>query len=62
MRLRSKTIDKFAITSYNIYIIKQQINVWLNLAEGRMPFGERKEEAAERKRTARTATNQIPNL
>lgn len=27
-----------------------------------MPFGERKEEAAERKRTARTATNQIPNL
>ena len=60
LHLRSKNIDKYAVASYNIYIIKTKCLIKSN--ERRAPVGETEEEIGRRKRTARTETNQIPNL
>ena len=57
---RSKTIDKYAVAKYNIYIIKQNKLIKSNGKEGK-PFGKTEKERQE-KRTARTEANQIPNL
>ncbi len=59
---RSKTIDKYAVAKYNIYIIKQNKLIKSNGKEGK-PFGKtEKEKERQEKRTARTEANQIPNL
>lgn len=66
---RSKTIDKYVDTSYNIYIIKQNkaqntwLRVWFNIMKGESQSGKRKKEfQRDRKRTARTETLENPVL
>ena len=76
--MRSKTLDKFADTKYNIYIIKQHLNlkgfIFLpgRFASAKLIKSKRKEDSQygkteeeaerDRKRTARPETNQISDL